>query len=533
MIRILAIAVFALLTFTLSSLIHTDIWSNVAPDPADAIATCIDELSERDQTMFLWAANMFDLWEREHDALWTENFRLDHEPIMMLSANAQFEVTHGYLFNHDYPELIENICRVELPNYPNLGDVYRLDPLPESITAQEPGFAFEYWFAGENMYAFNYIETGLLAAPVSWDWVLFIGHEGLHRNQFIHWEQIESPIEPPEYRVDRENLAHILLEHKLLYEAYMTDNPAIRDQAMLEFAAVRDFRLENWEQTQLDQRQEQIEGMARYVEYKIIDLTNFEDPRLIDNSVFLPLWTYEQLLGDPSGFLGFGRFYISGSALGLILDDMGLDWKLRVERGESPSEVLLDHFTSELHDRDALINAAKSRHDFKKLHELAGKSLSDTNPVESNPNFPYPYEPTEDLPEVDLSFLRDLPTANLFKGMYRLPLEAIAPEERPFYSPNGEQVYVVVVTGRFNSNTRIHVSQTEYPSTRDWYEDVVQNSTRIPYLQMITIDGMEIAFSNGIVGSFIVIDNGRFIHITGVSSFNHKLEIARAILGSE
>lgn len=525
MIRILAVLLIAVLTLSIATFMRS-----VDQITTREIPACEVSVDETDESLFDWLINMNELFEAHADSIWTSSYRVDQMPLFLIRVGDQFQATHAYIVNHRFPEQMDHPCQLNLPNHTKLGPIYRLEPPPAEILEEYPSLGFEVDFAGENTYLLRYGVGGILGSPTSWGWVLFVAHEGLHRDQFMRWNLVESDYDRDTYTVDPDNFAHILLEHKLLLETYMTEDPAIRDRAMLEFAAVRSYRINIWEQTQHDLLQEQTEGTARYVEYRIIDLTDFKEAHLQDSEIFLPIWASDGILGGAQGLSSFGRFYISGSALGLIMDEMGLSWKSRVERGESPSEVLIDHFESELSDLAEVLERARTRHNFVQLSDWAERAVNfDPNSVERDENYPYPYAKPSEIEVGDLEPRFSVPDGNEYLGEFMLDIAEVRESEVPYYSPDKTQIRVLLVADNFGRETRVHISKTEFASTKEWYEAIVESGDRLPRLQLTHANGIDAAFSVGILGSFITIRDGQFIHISGLADFKTKLKIAGSI----
>jgi hypothetical protein len=218
----------------------------------------------------------------------------------------------------------------------------------------------------------------------------YIVHEAFHQyqNEFfgeIPWAREQLyPIE------DRENAALAYLEMLVLIDA-LTEardgNEGRCRQSIARFLAVRDHR---WERAdpfvaEYEQGKEVHEGTARYVELTSFDLMkdlaytsavdgvasplaeHFADAAMPDYLVA----RFGDRMGD--GFLRIedlfrNRIYPVGSAQGVLLEGLGVDWKARAQErtGEfTYARLLREALGVNEGDFPGLVDEAKARHDYE------------------------------------------------------------------------------------------------------------------------------------------------------------------------
>lgn len=160
--------------------------------------------------------------------------------------------------------------------------------------------------------------------------------------------------------LDADYMALCMLEESL----YNSATRPLEEKSAVLAAAIRARRSilsHNEGARLLDDYSERNEGTASYIEHRVA------------REIFGK--SYPQVSGGSNRV----RAYVTGAALGRLLDDLGVSWKRRVESGMTPSDVLLDVFTDEV-DLDSydLISLRRIAHDnVRKLRSEVEHALTE------------------------------------------------------------------------------------------------------------------------------------------------------------
>lgn len=486
------------------------------------IQPCDVEVDEVDEGVFHYVSETYQLFEQQAGELWNEQFRFDQMPMLLVRLGDGFSNEYGLMFNYTHPEQIDGACLLTQAEQWGLSNVYRTTALDEAQLEEFRSFAFEFDAYGVSSLMFRYSGgRAIFASPTSYDWVNFIVHEGLHRDQRLRWNRIESGIEPDTYTQDIENVELMLLEHTLLRHALETSSQDEKHETLKQFAAVRLHRLSRWPDVMLDLRGEQIEGTGRYMERKIIEAFNFTETRLSPTTDYLQLLSGDNFVVGTLGGHPLGIYYM-GAAQGLLMDELDIEWTSAVEGGLSPSQVIANYYGLDESNIDSLLESAKAEHNFEQLTVYVDM-------IQNQQVSPLDIEEVYQTPELGTAALGvsddHLPEEYEVAGGFSLNAEDILESERPYYSPDGETVDVLVFSDSFDRQIRLHVSPTQYASFDEWYE-AVDARHRLPLISVRQIGKATVGVTFGVNPSLILINNSNFIHIKGRLSLDEKLQLA-------
>jgi len=347
-------------------------------------------LDATDQALFASWKKLDEQFDCCANIIWTANFRPQDNPVLFArTKNGIFQ--YAYVINHPNPSHIPSATRITDPAVANLAPVYRFDQLPTQQFNRIGNFDFEFPLAGHDVFAVSYQKRtaqkiqdalennneyqnpgeSIFADVASDDWILFLAHEIFHRRQFKQWVQLENNQNLDTYNFSQENIALILLEQQILKNGIRKKSAAAAKLALLEYAAVRNYRqIRYGKQIEtLDSAQEIYEGTSRYIEHSLgemlknpdFNLSNFAEHIENDEEIFPEI--------NVRDTLGFGRFYASGAAVSALLDRAGVDWKGHVKTASSFSEIITQHYQ----DKDPLrrLNNARIRHNYPAQYQRA------------------------------------------------------------------------------------------------------------------------------------------------------------------
>ena len=156
--------------------------------------------------------------------------------------------------------------------------------------------------------------------------------------QFRFSEKANMPLKP-----DIDDIAIAYVENKLLAQALL-DKENYKTFAA-EFARARDYRRKKLSPRRLkhELKQEKLEGTAEYVGWK--SLAEHFSPMIAENKQI-------GMLLSPQYHASGSRFYYPGVAQGFLLDRLGVQWKIRVQRGEDIFSIMKESFPPDKNTRN-------------------------------------------------------------------------------------------------------------------------------------------------------------------------------------
>ncbi len=435
--------------------------------PTVDLASLPDEL---DREMFAQLSAMYATFAEHSAELWTSAYRPDQDQALFVRTDDNDNPLYAYIVNYDNAANLPGAELVET-GYHNLGDVYLLREIPNPKRAENTPF-FDFFYPIEDIESFmmKYKPNDMMMVPNTFDWQLFVAHEGMHRYQMKNWIN-DTGFTPGEYNLEAENIALIYLEHKLLISALQAEDATARDTALRQFVAVRAERNARWPETvTVDNAQERGEGMPRYLEYRMETITGEQSPILqpINASLSVSLHPTSGMVRED---LSFGRFYATGAALGMLLDELGIEWKSLIEAGQTPYDILAAHYA--LEDPAALLEVSKNTYAYADLYSTAEQAaaIAESEPVGDmgggGGGGAVQIEPIEKpYEEASAAYSPTyLPEGYNLLGMFSYSVDEIEfPPIAQIYSPDGADITVVDL-GNGDQEANIRISRSAYNGT--------------------------------------------------------------------
>ena len=336
-----------------------------------------------DREVFQALSQVFDQFQRSADKIWTEDYRLDRMPILLVREEQERDL-YGFLINHPAPGELGGVPE-DIPGNLGLPTIYRLNPLPrKNRIAKIAHFTFSEDLAGTDTFILKYSAEDFSGFDdsdsefMAENWRLYLVHETFHTFQFQGWNDKMGNQDIAGYPLDETHLALIMLETAALRAAVDSRDKSTRTENTRMFIAVREERMKlHTEVEYLDLPQEQIEGTAKYVEHRMGSLLGFGHTNL-NTFANADIMTMPEM---PESRIrvhaAFDRFYGTGAALCYLIENFAVkDWKTQVADGLSPYEVLRDRFALSDSDMKALLASAKEAYGFSCIQGRAEKAAA-------------------------------------------------------------------------------------------------------------------------------------------------------------
>ena len=501
--------------------------------------TSVHQPDSLDQTVFSQLSELYDSFANHSSDLWTADYRFDQDQAMYVRIDKDGNPLYAYIFNFEDAAELPSSELVDT-GYKNLGEVYYLSEIPnESRAVSIPFFDFEFPVGGEKIFMLKYSEFDEGLDIEKFQWQLFVAHEAMHRYQVNSWDESVGFEEGRDYDLSAENISLVFIEQKLLLVALETDDASVRDTALMQFVAVRSKRNELWPETiGVDNQQERIEGMPRYLEYRLAINHGIDEKNALDNSVLSEVKiNLNPVEGMVREALTFGRFYSSGAAIGVLLDQLEIDWKTMIEEGETPFDVLYDYYAIE--DTDALIETAKSEQGFSSLISSAAEAAEfaasepegemDSGGSVKIERIRKPYQ------EVDPVYLPSyIPVGYHILGMFSYSVDEIEFEPlKGLYSPEGEDIVVVDLGNDGGEETEIRIYHSPFHGTLDEY--FAGLIVGMPPMKEIAVGeysakGDQYKDQNSISSMLMFANGEELIHIEGPIGLEDAAKIAEGLI---
>ena len=346
-----------------------------------------EEINDLDYLYLAYLKEIFNLSMVKGDEIWPG---LDYLRIPILIYYPQEKY---FLFNHPHPpesfkpiELtkltFEHPPLVQLGRFKNIiGQFYILHPINGIPTMVIPYNESE---------EFKKI------------WFIFVVHEGFHAFQSSAFAPIPDYLEQF-YPIDLlENNALAGLENKILAEAMIAlqeGNLVKVEELAKEYAAVKHFRLQRAPKfvKQFEQAEERKEMTTYYVEkmfqragkspdHQPIDLERFGgyNPYLTKTEVIqlIHQGIIEHIKGGAMNVRSMprNRIYDNGAAMGMILDSLKIDWKLRATQGDEIfcfHGLIMEKFKLTEGELTGLFKKAKKNFKYNEILEVTKSKLAE------------------------------------------------------------------------------------------------------------------------------------------------------------
>jgi hypothetical protein len=356
--------------------------------PATAAPAASEAFDETDVASFRQLARAIETSKSSSASIWAEAangkaYEFHSMPIYWVRRADDGKNQRGYLFHHPSPKG-ERVQAPVLDELSVLGPAFRYDA--ELAKLGDENFLFTETVAGGDSFVFPYRKSSTEeydpSLPSSPEFFYLLVHEAFHRYQMVEggWiEDDEGVQDEAGYPLTQENVALALLEHRVLARGLAAKTAAEREEALMQFAAVRGARAKLPEVVvggvnyidKLDANQELIEGTANYAELRFReragDLTEAQATDDVVQRLEAPFDTsYLATVADVRMELAFGRFYATGSAIGRLLDAVGqVDWRSACAKATPLSASVKARFPALAGSvLDEKLAAAKSAHDY-------------------------------------------------------------------------------------------------------------------------------------------------------------------------
>ncbi|MEM9134903.1 MAG: hypothetical protein AAGE88_21345, partial [Actinomycetota bacterium] len=321
---------------------------------------------------------------RRADGLWTGFDPNDHPTIIPIRSDGSLQ--GAVVVSHPDPESLGTAVELDTEGTP-FTSLHRIDALDEAADerlGQVDAFEFHAEIGGTDAFVLMADTSDSFLDPAEADWGATFIHELFHRYQDDAFEGSLGAQDVEGYAYTKDNLELAALEERALAAAIGADTDVDREAAARHFAGLRLARFAADDRVELDAAQEMFEGTARYLEHRL----SGTDRRYNYHGDNYDRDLLVSLDGLPiKDSFGFGRFYASGSAIIHILDRLGVsDTQARIEAGEDPATVLIDHLG--VADGDATDLVAEARATYDPAGELpAAAAEAETTAATEGPVF--------------------------------------------------------------------------------------------------------------------------------------------------
>lgn len=315
-------------------------WRALGPYPSGRFA----ELDEVDATMLRQLSAQLDAAAAQPDAVWTDEWRFDEQPLVLLrtSGDKASQWTHAFLVNMSAHVDTSGMRPVDDSDLPRLDDVvvsrsYGLGDvdkhLPANFTVDDVD--------GQPVLVMKYHDALLRgeAPSVHSDFPTFLVHEDFHATAQRAWTYPEG--EAPYidgYPTTDEHLDLLRAELAVFDAAGAESSPARLAELARDLVAVRLERERRWPQLAPQNSLEKMEGTATYVERAAARVRGeAAEP-------FSMVAALDQLREQGTlGGLERDVLYDTGARLGVLLDVVAPGWKARMaDEGVTPFSVLAE-----------------------------------------------------------------------------------------------------------------------------------------------------------------------------------------------
>jgi len=288
--------------------------------------------------------NIVILFRKNSNLIWP-GFDMSKQPFLVyipdkwaLLVNCNKKTDDFTEYPKNWPD-IHTEAVIHFGNYKNLTGQLEFNVSIDSVTAVAIGFP-------EGFYPLDDLNVLLQLFA-------YIVHESFHQYQHEHFGEIPWAREEKYPILNAENTAQAYLEMQILMDALKEMDRNNRDECLRlgkEFAAVRQ---ERWDKSdkfvmEYEQGQEINEGTAKYVEVKSVfqaielakhrnsdlDQTYIEILKSDEAKKYL-YQNFEQIMSPetilPDNMIR-NRIYPVGAAEGILLDYLGINWKIQAEK---------------------------------------------------------------------------------------------------------------------------------------------------------------------------------------------------------
>ncbi|WP_462392695.1 hypothetical protein, partial [Clostridium cadaveris] len=336
-------------------------------------------------------SEIYKEFDENREKLWPD-YDFEKKPLILIRNYKDKGVLRKYAYAVNVDGIKEGIFSTEvtLPKDLNLPKVYRLSSLdPKIFKTLMIGNFGTVDIKGEKVFYFKYNQKMIENPDLYFDFSSFLLHESFHVFKQKNWEYDKNDKEYIEdYPNNKENYALMGVEFSLLDKGLKTDNKDDIKKYLKDWTMIRGYKYRKWPQLKNETNTEAIEGTARYMEYKYSKLTggrltvlaNEKSPYHIS---FIQAFNYIAN-GEAKSleYLKRPMRYEVGSALGLMMDELNIDWKNQIEdskdnKGRTQYEILEKYFN--ISDKDISEETIQNIENENNYNELLiqGKKLVD------------------------------------------------------------------------------------------------------------------------------------------------------------
>ncbi|MFR4582638.1 hypothetical protein [Clostridium cadaveris] len=344
-----------------------------------------------DKEMFNKLSEIYKEFDENREKLWPD-YDFEKKPLILIRNYKDKGVLRKYAYAVNVDRIKEGIFSTEvtLPKDLNLPKVYRLSSLdPKIFKTLMIGNFGTVDIKGEKVFYFKYNQKMIENPDLYFDFSSFLLHESFHVFKQKNWEYDKNDKEYIEdYPNNKENYGLMGVEFSLLDKGLKTDNKDDIKKYLKDWTMIRGYKYRKWPQLKNETNTEAIEGTARYMEYKYSKLTggrltvlaNEKSPYHIS---FIQAFNYIAN-GEAKSleYLKRPMRYEVGSALGLMMDELNIDWKNQIEdskdnKGRTQYEILEKYFN--ISDKDISEETIQNIENENNYNELLiqGKKLVD------------------------------------------------------------------------------------------------------------------------------------------------------------
>lgn len=350
-----------------------------------------DNFNSVDKEMFNKLSEIYKEFDENREKLWPD-YDFEKKPLILIRTYRDKGVLRKYAYAINVEGIKEGFfsTEVKLPNNLNLPKVYRISSLdPKLFKSLMPYNFGTVNIKGEEIFYYKYHKKMIENPDLYFDFSSFLLHESFHTYKQKNWEyDREGKEELKDYPNNEENYALMGVGFSLLDKGLKTNNKEEIKKYLKDWTIIRAYKYKKWPQLKNETNTEAIEGTARYIEYKYSKLTGGrltvlakkEEPYHIS---FIQAFNYiANGEAKSAEYLKRPMRYEVGSVLGLMMDELNIDWKKQIEdskdnKGRTQYEILERYFN--ITDKDIteeVIQNIKNENNYNELL-IQGKKLVD------------------------------------------------------------------------------------------------------------------------------------------------------------
>lgn len=317
-----------------------------------------------DKEMFNKLSQIYEEFDKNGEKLWP-NYDFTKKPLILIRTYRDKGILRKYAYAVNIEGIKEGIFskEVTMPKDLNLPKVYRISSLdPKLFKSFIPNNFGTIDINGQKVFYFKYYPKMIESPDLYFDFSSFLLHETFHTYKQENWEYDKDDGEYIEnYPNNKENYALMGVEFSLLDKCLESNNKEEVKIYLRDWTIIRTYRYEKWPKLKNETNTEAIEGTARYIEYEYSKLTggrltvlaNKEAPYHV---TFIQAFNYiADGKAESQAFLKRPMKYEIGAALGLVMDQLNINWKSEIEDskdnpGETQYEILKKYFN--ISDKD-------------------------------------------------------------------------------------------------------------------------------------------------------------------------------------